>query len=85
MCLADQEASKHLFECKVYSQKFWDVKIWDLNRPLLKPIQESSEVVKRSLSIKFTSTQKTKIFQGFPSYWIFRRMHEVLNIDKNKN
>ena len=38
MCLVDQkiwEASKHLFECKVYSQKFWDVKIWDLNRPLV--------------------------------------------------
>jgi hypothetical protein len=37
MCLADQkiwEASKHLLECKVYSQKFWDVKIWD-NRPLV--------------------------------------------------
>jgi len=36
MCLADQkiwEASKHLLECKVYSQKFWDIKNLDLNRP----------------------------------------------------
>jgi len=33
----------------------------------------------------FTSTQKPKIFQNFPSHRIFRRMHGVLNINENKN
>jgi hypothetical protein len=33
----------------------------------------------------FTSSQKPKIFKDFPSHRIFKRMHEVLNIDENKN
>ena len=32
----------------------------------------------------FTSSQKPKIFQDSPSHRIFRHMHGVLNIDKNK-
>ena len=31
----------------------------------------------------FTSTLKSNFFQDSPSYRIFRRMHEVLNIDEN--
>ena len=33
----------------------------------------------------FTSTKKLKNFQDSPSHRIFRRMHGVLNVDKNKN
>jgi len=33
----------------------------------------------------FTSTQNPKTFQDSPSHRIFRRMHEVLNINKIKN
>ena len=33
----------------------------------------------------FTSTKKPKNSQDFPSHQIFRRMHEVLNINENKN
>jgi len=33
----------------------------------------------------FTSTQNPKTFQDSPSHQIFRHMHGVLNINKNKN
>jgi len=35
--------------------------------------------------VLFTFTEKSKIFQDSSSHRIFRRMHGVLNIDKNKN
>ena len=38
-----------------------------------------------SLARLFTFTPKPKIFQDFPSHRIFKHMHEVLNIDGNKN
>jgi len=55
MCLADQkiwEAPKHLLEYKIYSQKFWDVKIWDLNRPLkvLGKRQNSQSLISANMS-----------------------------------
>jgi len=33
----------------------------------------------------FSSCQKPKSFQDFPSHRILRHIHEILNIDKNKN
>jgi hypothetical protein len=33
----------------------------------------------------FSSPQKAKSFQDFPSHRILRHMHGVLNIDENKN
>jgi len=51
MCLADQKiwkASKHILECKVYSQKFWDVKIWDLNRPLASVFSQVAKLIRNS-------------------------------------
>ena len=33
----------------------------------------------------FTSQKILQNFSDFPSHQIFKRMHEVLNIDENKN
>jgi len=33
----------------------------------------------------FNSTLKFKVFEDSPSHRIFKHMHRVLNIDKNKN
>jgi len=33
----------------------------------------------------FTSLKILQNFSDFPSHQIFRRVHEVLNIDENKN
>ena len=38
MCCRPKKFGKHVntyLKCKVYSQKFENVKIWDLNRPLV--------------------------------------------------
>ena len=59
-------------------ENFLDV---ELNRALQNFIVHRSKGVDKAL---FTSTQKPKIFQDSPSHRIFRRMHEVLNIDGNK-
>jgi len=44
---------------------------------------------KFSLSLRtkalFSSPQKSKTFQDFPSHRILRHMHEAQNIDENKN
>ena len=53
--------------------RFWARQTWELR--LDRPHTEAL----------FTSTQNPKFFQNFPSHRIFRRMHEVLNIDENKN
>jgi hypothetical protein len=41
--------------------------------------------VRKRTWVLFTSYQKPKNFQDFPSHRIFRYMHGVLNIDENKN
>jgi hypothetical protein len=43
------------------------------------------EQEKRDIEALFTSHKILQNFSDFPSHRIFRRMHEVLNIDKNKN
>jgi len=40
---------------------------------------------KRGLKALFSYSKILQNFSDSPSHRIFRRMHEVLNIDKNKN
>jgi hypothetical protein len=35
--------------------------------------------------VLFSSQKNLQNFSDFPSHQIFRRMHEVLNVDENKN
>jgi hypothetical protein len=51
--------------------------------PLLEPCLNDSK--SKGNKALFTSIQKLKNFQDSPSHRIFIRMHEVLNVDKNKN
>jgi hypothetical protein len=48
--------------------------------------QQKKEKRKQSThsNVLFTFTPKPKIFQDSPSHQIFRRMHEILNIDEKK-
>jgi len=69
-----------------------------LTSPFMPDLQQAALIDRLSWSMRsthqrlgkpawalFTSTQKSKIFQDSLSHRIFRRMHEVLNIDGNKN
>jgi hypothetical protein len=41
--------------------------------------------IRKHIKALFSSQKILQNFSDFPSHRIFRHMHEVLNIDKNKN